>query len=254
MLTILRTARNGLIWRAGLLAIACGLPAAGWACDTPVYRYALYHWMAAPYHVVHFKQGKPGKSDEEIARLVGKMAEGDAPANVVLDTFDPVHDKIDEMPESVQTVWKARKEPKPAYLVLTPQGVEIFSGRLEASTLRPMTDSPARRKLCKRLEEGKAVVFLLVPGKDPAENRRARKAVEELVAHPGVVPAGPQGGGSPTGPQAGVAAGANKPAPVSPQAGVAPPRTRPRRRRPSSWAWSRSRDPTRPNSGWSGPS
>ncbi len=204
MLTILRPVKCCLIWRIALGAIACGSPAAGWACDTPVYRYALFHWTAAPYHVVHFKQGTPSASDGEIARLVGKLGEGEAAANLVLDTFDPAHDKIDEMPEPVQAGWKAHKDAKPAYLVLTPQGVEIFAGRLEAPMLRPMTDSPVRQKLCKQLDDGKAVVFLLVPGKDAAENRRARKAVEELVA------------------QAGVTAGANGAAPVSRQAGVGP--------------------------------
>jgi hypothetical protein len=213
MSTILRPVKCCLMWRIALGAIACGLPGAGWACDTPVYRYALYHWTTAPYHIVYFKQGTPSASDGEIARLVGKLGEGEAAANLVLDTFDPAHDKIDEMPEPVQAAWKARKDAKPAYLVLTPQGVAIFAGRLEASMLRPMTDSPVRRKLCQQLDDGKAVVFLLVPGKDPAENRRARKAVEELVAQAGVAPVSPQ---------AGVAAGANKAAPVSPQAGAGP--------------------------------
>ncbi len=207
MSTILRPARYCLMWRIALGAIVCGLPAAGWACDTPVYRYALYHWTAAPYHIVYFKQGTPSLSDGEIARLVGKLGEGDAAANLLLDTFDPAHDKIDEMPELVQAAWKARKDAKPAYLVLTPQGVELFAGRLETLMLRPMTDSPARQKLCKQLDGGKAVVFLFVPGKEPAENRRAKKAVEELVAQAGVAPVSPE---------AGVAARANKAAPVSP--------------------------------------
>jgi hypothetical protein len=188
------------MWRIALGAIACGLPAVGWACDTPVYRYAIYHWTAAPYHVVYFKQVTPRASDGEIARLVGKLGEGDAPANLVLDTFDPTHDKIDEMPEPVQAAWKARKDAKPAYLVLTPQGVENFAGRLETSMLREMTDSPARQKLCKQLDGGKAVVFLFVPGKEPAENHRARKAVEELPAQAGTARVSPSGFPSPVSP------------------------------------------------------
>jgi hypothetical protein len=232
MPAILRLEKCSLIWRFALGAIVCGLPAAGRACDTPVYRYALYHWTATPYHVVYFKQGKPGASDEEIARLVGKLGEGDAAANLVLDTFDLAHDKIDEMPEPIQAAWKARKDAKPAYLVLTPQGTEVFAGRLEVSMLRSMTDSPARHKLCQQLDDGKAVVFLLVPGKDPVDNGRARKAVEELIAQTGVAAQGTpraprEGEGTPHAPREGVRpaerdehneqkAGASIPAAVSP--------------------------------------
>jgi hypothetical protein len=185
MSTIVRSVKCCLSWRIVLGAIACGLPAAVWACDTPVYRYALCHWTPAPYHVVYFKQGTASNSAGEISRFVSKLGEGDTAANLVFDTFDPAHDKMESLPESVQAAWNARKEAKPAYMVLTPQGVEIFAGRLEASMLRPMTDSPVRRKLCQQLEDGKALVFLLVPGKDAAENRRARKAVEDLVAQAG---------------------------------------------------------------------
>ena len=207
MLTILGGGKYGLIWRIALAAIACGLPAAGRACDTPVYRYALYHWTAAPYHVVYFKQGTPPASDGQIARLVAKFGEGETAANVVLDTFDPAHDKIEELPEPVQAAWKARKDAAPAYVVLTPQGVELFAGRLESSLLRGMTDSPVRQKLCRQLDGGKAVVFLFVPGKDLAENRRAKKAVEDLIAQPNVA-AGANGAAAMVA-QPGVAAGAN---------------------------------------------
>ena len=217
MSTILRRGKYWLIWRIALAAIACGLPAAGWACDTPVYRYALYHWMAAPYHVVYFKQGTPRASDGQLARLVGKLGEGDSAANVVLDTFDPAHDKIEELPEPVQAAWKGRKDAAPAYIVLTPQGVELFAGRLESSLLRGMTDSPVRQKLCRQLDGGKAVVFLFVPGKDLAENRRAKNAVEDLIAQPGVV-AGANGGKA-TGTPVGLTAGTNDAATVCPGGG-----------------------------------
>ena len=214
--TIVRSVKCCLTWRIVLGAIACGLPAAGWACDTPVYRYALCHWTPAPYHVVYFKQGTINNSDGEISRLVGKLGEGDAAANLVFDTFDPAHDKMESMPESVQAAWNARKGAKPAYMVLTPQGVEIFAGQLEASMLRPMTDSPVRRKLCQRLEDGKALVFLLVPGKDAAENHRARKAVENLVAQS--TPHAPREGSRPAERDehgTGAAAGVNRAASVN---------------------------------------
>jgi hypothetical protein len=167
--------------------------------------------------VVYFKQGTPQASDGQLARLVGKLSEGDSAANVVLDTFDPAHDKIEEMPEPVQAAWKAREDAAPAYVVLTPQGVELFAGRLESSLLRPMTDSPVRQKLCRQLDGGKAVVFLFVPGKDPAENRRAQRAVEDLIAQPGVAaivaPPGVAAGAN------GAPAGANDAAAVCPGGG-----------------------------------
>ena len=34
------------------LAVIVAATAAAWACSTPVFRYAMYNWPSAPFHVV----------------------------------------------------------------------------------------------------------------------------------------------------------------------------------------------------------
>ena len=46
------------------------------ACDTPVYRYAMYNWAPSPYRVYYFCQGEPDKKDAEVNRLLAEQSSG----------------------------------------------------------------------------------------------------------------------------------------------------------------------------------
>ena len=46
------------------------------ACDTPVYRYAMYNWAPSPYRVYYFCQGEPDKKDAKVNRLLAEQSSG----------------------------------------------------------------------------------------------------------------------------------------------------------------------------------
>ena len=59
-------------------------PSPARACNTPVFRYAMYNWPAAPYYVFYFHHGGPAEEDAEVNKKIeeqiGKPA-ADQPAD-----------------------------------------------------------------------------------------------------------------------------------------------------------------------------
>lgn len=162
------------------------------ACDTPVYRYAMYRWNPAPYEVYYFHDQPVTDADGSLHDLIETMSENpDAAANLSLIPIDVARDPdLKTVPPDVRTFWKSG-EPKslPSYLVWAPpsrdrrqdEGV-IISGSLDTSMLQALTHSPARNTIAQQLETGKAGVLVLLEGKDAAETKRAREVVQQLAS------------------------------------------------------------------------
>lgn len=163
---------------------------AGWGrnaagCNTPVYRYAMYNWATAPYHVFYFHQGPIAAEDAAANRLLEEFAQkGPALANVVLQVVDTLQQKqLDELPGVVEETRKAKSDGnKPLHLIFTPWPAEPVAGRLDEAQVRQLVESPMRLQLGKLLDEGNAAVLLILAGPDEEANRRAVAAAEEAAA------------------------------------------------------------------------
>jgi hypothetical protein len=180
-----------------LVAGWLGLAVVAWAaiappacgCDTPVYRYAMYRWMPAPYEVYYFHRGQPPKVDQEVNGLFADDAKSPAVANVTLTMVNlDQKDPLGTLPEPVQKAWQVRAKSAssissiPAHLVWTPWGEEVFAGKLNAAEARAMLESPLRTEIIKLLDEGHGIVLLVVSGSDAKENARVESAVKEVIA------------------------------------------------------------------------
>jgi hypothetical protein len=152
------------------------------ACNTPVYRYAMYNWPPSPYQVFFLQRGAMSKDDEALHKKLGELAqEGAAAANVAMEVVDLEKQPPDRLPEPVrQALQKDKTLPK--HLVIAPWDAEIFAGRLDAAALQALVDSPLRTQLGEMLDSGKLAVLVLVTGEDKAENERAEKVAGETVA------------------------------------------------------------------------
>jgi len=168
----------------GLAIVWAALAPPAWACDTPVYRYAMYRWMPAPYSVYYFHRGQPPKADQEVNGLFADDAKSAAVANVALTMVDLAQkDALDALPEPVKKAWQPRaKGPGPMHLVWTPWGEGVFAGKLDAAEARAMIESPLRTQITNLLDQGHGVVLLLVNGSDPKENARIESAAKEVIA------------------------------------------------------------------------
>jgi hypothetical protein len=187
------------------LATLAGVRVAA-ACDTPVYRYAMYNWPPSPFRIYYFYRGQPDKQDAEVNRLLAEKSglgqpeaappqgaqppSADRPtaqtatANLVLETLDVAKSaQLELLPEPVRKAWEKHAGGKlPIHLVFSSWGDLIAEERLDAPAVRALVDSPLRTQIAQSLSSGHAAVFLLFAGKDPSATAQAQKAVEEAIA------------------------------------------------------------------------
>jgi hypothetical protein len=167
------------------MALLVGVGSAAWACDTPVYRYAMYRWEPAPYSVWCFYRGELAKDAAEVNRRLDQLgATTGQSTNLRFESVDlAAKDSLERVPPWVKKAWEARAaDPLPSYLVFTPWRTELFAGRLDAASVEALAESPARKQTAKLLDKGHMAVFLLLPGKDPQLTAQAQKTVEEVIA------------------------------------------------------------------------
>lgn len=167
--------------RVLLVAALTGLFASrAWACSTPVYRYALYHWPPEPYRVFYLHRGGPAKQDGPPNKQIAEaMTAAPSPANVIFESIDLDKQPSEQLPEPFR---KALDGSLPKHVVFTPWGVEVYSGRLDQGSVAAMIDSPSRSQLAEMLDSGTAAVFVLLTCNDPTENQRAEKTLAEVIA------------------------------------------------------------------------
>ncbi|MHB8865133.1 MAG: hypothetical protein ACYC6N_22350 [Pirellulaceae bacterium] len=163
-----------------MLFSAAGLPGSAAACDTPVYRYAMYRWTPAPYEVYYFYDGQPDATGQKIQAAVDATAGHTKPAaNVVFFPVDLQKDKeLTGVPPDVKDAWTKRSpQQTPWYLVSSPRGAHIRDGSMTEADVATLIDSPARQQIGRLLEEGRAGVYLLVSGAEA----RATEAAEQVI-------------------------------------------------------------------------
>lgn len=177
-----------------VLGISPFVPAA-WACDTPVYRYAMYRWIPAPYRVFLFHRGELGAEDQEVRKRLVAESEDPAGANLSLIEVDlRRNNPLDGLPEVVRKDWEAQSgKALPVCLVYTAWGEMLFAGRLDPAQLRALIQSPLRTRIGEKFEQGYGVILLILEGKDPTENGRIEAAAQAVIAKAaaGQIPADP---------------------------------------------------------------
>ena len=154
------------------------------ACNTPVFRYAMYNWPAAPYYVFYFHHGGPAEQDAEVNKKLAGLRGAEPPANVTLEAFDVTdEEKLKMLPKVVNESRKKHADgDNPQHLVYTSWGAELSAGRLDAKTVQQMIHSPARKRIGELFGKGHGIVLLVLTGPDEEANKRAVKVAGEAVA------------------------------------------------------------------------
>jgi hypothetical protein len=155
------------------------------ACDTPVYRYAMYNWSPATYDVFYLHVGRPAAEDRDVnEQLAHPEKESPAAANVAFWSVDTRgKEKFDQLPEPVQAAWKSRPAGATAlHVLVSPRGAPLFAGRLNKTDAASLFESPLRRRIGELLHDGYAAVLLVLDCPDKNRTRKAEQAVDEVVA------------------------------------------------------------------------
>ncbi len=168
-----------LVFGAALLTA----PADGWACRTPVYRYAMYNWPAAPGYIFYFHYGQQRPEDEQLNKSIQTMVGEKQAANVVFQAIDASDEAgLKQVPKVVAEHFRQHTDGKsPLYLVYTPWGSRLLAGQLDAKTVQSMFDSPARQRLGELLHQGHACVWIVLSGSDVQAADAAEKLAQEVA-------------------------------------------------------------------------
>ena len=167
-----------------LLGVALSFSAAR-ACNTPVYRYAMYNWAPAPYRVFYLYRGQPAEEDQQVNQTLTELPQGQrASANVIFQQVDVSQKaQLEQLPEPVKEAWQSHKEDAtPIHLTFTPRAANVSAARLDSAAVKEMVDSPARARLGELLADGNAAVLLLLAGTNAAENKQAEEVARDLIA------------------------------------------------------------------------
>ncbi|MBC8355178.1 MAG: hypothetical protein H8E66_24650 [Planctomycetes bacterium] len=154
------------------------------ACETPVYRYAMYRWQPAPYEVYFFHEKDASEQDQRVQELLAEFERGSAMrANVACIPVNVAEDpELTTVPPDVKKAWLAREDKElPSYFISTPYGVGLSSERLEEKNVKTLVESPARKSLAAQLETGKLGVFVMLGGKEASENDATEAILSGLV-------------------------------------------------------------------------
>lgn len=149
-----------------------------WACDVPVFRWALERWLPDPYEIVVFKQGTMTPSH---AAAVGELE-----TSVTANASVRVVDVDSELDPAMKELWDRQpSSPLPLMVVRYPNAPlgagGFWSGSLADDTLNALLDSPKRREIAQRLLDDDAAVWVLLESGDPAKDSAAAELLEAQI-------------------------------------------------------------------------
>jgi len=180
----------------GIVLILAGATAA-WACNVPVFRYALERWNPDPYEIVVLHRGELSIGDKETVTWLGDVAEGvfSNPANFTVRTADLASEDQTVMRE----LWERSGSPElPCAALRYPGAAEqrlaIQTVPLTREMVETFVDSPVRSEIARRIKDGESAVWIFLESGDKIRDERAytllKKDItelESLLALPGPV-------------------------------------------------------------------
>lgn len=165
------------------LAAVLGLASLAWACNVPVFRFAIERWQPDPYRAVLLHRGPLTEADRELLKPLEEQEEGGL-ANLTVRTVDVGElDANAEDTAADKALWEALGESSlPLLVVNYPQQLNIpqpvFAGPPDREAISMLTDSPARQELIKRLAAGRTAVWVLLEGSQEEQNAAAAALLE----------------------------------------------------------------------------
>ena len=163
-----------------LMLIASGL----FACQVPVFRYALERWAADDFELLVTSHGKLDAAfAEQLRSLEESLTKDPAPINLTLKIVD-----LDSLTEAEKISLPALEHfgEAPTMVLLPPESWKtpepVWTGPATIGNLNLLLDSPTRQRVANHLVKGESAVWLLVEGEDAEENARARATLEAGLA------------------------------------------------------------------------
>lgn len=168
------------------MAVLLGCASLAWACNVPVFRFALERWRPDPYRAVLFHRGELTDAQREQIRPLEEQREK-SQSNLAFRTVDvsQLDDAAEESAADRALLAALGEAQLPLLVVQYPAHLNIqkpvWSGPPDREALRSLVDSPARQELIRRLAEGQTAVWLFLESGQKEPDDAAVLLVEEKL-------------------------------------------------------------------------
>ena len=162
-----------------LFLVLSFFPSALFACDVPVFSYAMQHWSAAPYRVDIFYKGALLLEAKRLSDAFKAAADHDGlDMNLEVNVFDAFL-LTDATLQELHRNYLADVDTGVLiqYPISANKEQPIYAGPLTNSLLRELVDSPARKALVSNLLAGNVAVWVLLE----SGNLQADKAAATIL-------------------------------------------------------------------------
>lgn len=160
--------------------VVFGCMSVAYACNVPVFRFALERWQPDPYRVTMFHRGSLSEADRAfLARLEDHQDKSQL--NLSIRTLD-----VSELDEVDQELLASHvKGTLPLLVVQYPAHLRIvepaWSAPLGDESVARLTDSPIRQELVRRLADGQTAVWLLLECGEREKDDAAARLIEDQL-------------------------------------------------------------------------
>ncbi len=154
----------------------------GYACNVPVFRYALDHWHADQYRAVIVHHGPLSNAAQEAVDQLNASIESKL-CNLAIHSIDTSAELSESDQNYIDTSKLDLAASGPQLLVHYPSALQIkppvMTSGLDGSSISRLLDSPVRRELLQRLAQGQSAVWLLVKGGHESQDKAAQQIIEK---------------------------------------------------------------------------
>ncbi len=152
------------------------------ACNVPVFRYALERWPVAPYRAVILKNSELSKAERAVYEDLKRVSDGDKGVlNLVL--WNPK--KEDIKGSKLAEVFPAELPADATVYLMYPSAAGVdkpfWSGKLTKENAVKIRHSPFRDKLAAKILEGLSGVFVLMESADKKIDDKIVKEIDGYV-------------------------------------------------------------------------
>lgn len=148
------------------------------ACDTPVYRYALERWMPDPFDIIIFHQGPFQPEENQYVEDLIKKGFGERSGWYIREV--DIKGKLD--PETQKIYQKHKTGLKPPFIVVRQLQKDghldtLWKGAYSKDSIEKLLHSKARTEVSERIAKGD-IVWILLESADPIKNEGVAKILD----------------------------------------------------------------------------
>ena len=153
-----------------------------YACNVPVFRYALERWPVSPYRALVVNDAALTVEEKASLTLLEKAGDGDTGAlNLVV--WNPNKEELEKSGMAKQLPKSAGKDAMVHLFYPASTGIDqpFWSAPMTKSTVQKIRGSTFRKSLIKKILEGNSGVFVLLESGDKVQDSKVKKKLDAVL-------------------------------------------------------------------------